>query len=67
MKIKTEAAKVLLEAGWSWEEVRGVLEEDKVVPVIPNPTPYVPNYPYGPNYNPYPLWDTSGTNTEGIG
>ncbi len=32
MKTKTEAAKVLLEAGWSWDEVREVLEEDKVIP-----------------------------------
>ncbi len=31
MKTKTKAAKILFEAGWSWEEVRVVLEsEDKI-------------------------------------
>ncbi len=28
MKTKTEAAKVLLKAGWSWDEVEGVLEDE---------------------------------------
>ncbi len=29
MKTKTEAVKVLLEAGWSWDEVREVLKLER--------------------------------------
>ena len=34
MKTKTEAAKVLLEAGWNWDEVREVLEKDDYAYII---------------------------------
>ncbi len=55
MKTKTEVAKVLLKEGWSWDEVRGVLERDKgtpdyYIPYIPFPV----YYPYQPNYYPQP-------------
>ncbi len=50
VKTKAEAAKVLLEAGWSWDEVKGVLDGDDSVRVLPCPYPVYPVYP-----NLYPL------------
>ncbi len=49
-KTKAEAAKVLLEAGWSWDEVKGVLDGADPVWFLPAPYPVYPVYP-----NPYPL------------
>lgn len=54
MKTKTEAAKILLEVGWSWDEVKEVLEEDKII--IPNFLPYRDTYSpvgYGAYVNDY--------------
>ncbi len=46
MKTKTEAVKVLLEAGWSWDEVRGVLEDElNDISYISHPIcPDIPDY-----------------------
>ncbi len=41
MKTKTEAAKILLEAEWNWDEIKEVLEEVKIVP---NFDPYCDTY-----------------------
>ncbi len=41
VKTKAEAAKVLLEAGWSWDEVKGVLDGGKSAWVMPYLDPFL--------------------------
>lgn len=54
MKTKTEAAKILLEKGWTFEEVERVLGQKQIVinpaPLRVYPQP-IPTYPY-----PSPWW-----------
>ncbi len=35
MKTKTKAAKVLLKAGWTWEEIEAVLGKENTIYVMP--------------------------------
>lgn len=51
MRNKTEAAKILLEKGWTFEEVLGVLGESQNI--IINPSPYPVPYPVYPSQ---PYW-----------
>lgn len=61
MKTKTEAAKVLFDAGWTFQEVQEVLEGGET---LTYPMPY-PVYPQSPYPAPYKL--TDGTDcTDGV-
>lgn len=74
MKTKTDAAKVLLENGWTFEEVEKALGKDKVTaPVIirePIPWTIPPVEPYTwPSTRPWPwrlqeTWCCNGTTTD---
>jgi len=52
MKTKTKAAKILLKAGWTWEEIEGVLGDRPVYYTPPYVVPYIPSpvYPFNPPY-----------------
>lgn len=59
MKDKTQAAKILLEAGWTWDEIQGVLAQPVAPQFIPYPAPSIPLGP--PSVNPPFVWQSPST------
>lgn len=69
MKNKTTAAKVLLAAGWTWDEVKAVLDgseplPEPIAPDGPKPAPYWISHPIAPP--PYPSYTLTVSNPTGM-
>jgi quinol-cytochrome oxidoreductase complex cytochrome b subunit len=65
MKDKTAAAKLLLDNGWTLDEVLKVLGEDKEIIISPIPAPYIVPCPVYPRWYWWPDYTYQPTITSG--